>query len=538
VRKAEKMDYDAQAADYSDSIDACERAIQVLKARSADVPQSLMQVKALPKVPDHAKQLLASFLSLHQAPQANAYEFQSGSVVDMLEKLAGRFKEELLALQKAEMNAKANYEMLAQQLSDNIKADNEAASEKTSAKAERLELAAKSKGDLEVTTKAKAEDEQALSDTTAECTLKSEEYEKNQVIRSEELKAIKQAMDILSSDEVSGAGEKYLPAALIQSKGKKALAQMRTQHASNGVQSKVAAFLRSKAQTIGSRYLSVMAQHAEDDPFAKVKKMIKDLIVKLMEEANEEADHHGFCTAELATNKQTRENKATEVEELTASVDKLTAEIGELATQISQLSDSITEIAAQQAEATKLRAEEKGANEKVLADAKAAQGAVEKAIQVLREFYGKMESGASLLQHKTKEPYTGMGGSSQGVLGLLDVILSDFARLETETAAAEDQAISAYEKFMAESTQDKEVKETELTHNEGRKADSEEMLRQDKKELKLTQEELDKALDYYDKLKEDCLETGLSYEDRVRMREEEIQSLKEALRILSGEDLA
>jgi len=85
---------------------------------------------------------------------------------------------------------------------------------------------------------------------------------------------------------------------------------------------------------------------------------------------------------------------------------------------------------------------------------------------------------------------------------------------------------------------DKEVKETELSHNQDRKLDTEEQLRTDQKELKLTQEELDKALYYYDKLKEDCLETGLSYEDRVRMRQEEIQSLKEALRILSGEDIA
>jgi hypothetical protein len=30
----------------------------------------------------------------------------------------------------------------------------------------------------------------------------------------------------------------------------------------------------------------------------------------------------------------------------------------------------------------------------------------------------------------------------------------------------------------------------------------------------------------------------VSYEDRVRRREEEIQSLKEALRILNGEDIA
>merc|ERR1719382_2057520 len=112
-----------------------------------------------------------------------------------------------------------------------------------------------------------------------------------------------------------------------------------------------------------------------------------------------------------------------------------------------------------------------------------------------------------------------MQDAKGGVIGMLEEILSDFASLETETSLAEEEAQVSYEKFMAESTQSKEVKEG-------------------KKELALTQDELDKALEYYSKLKADCLDTGLSYKERVKAREEEIQSLQEALRILQGEDIA
>merc|ERR1719401_12225 len=95
------------------------------------------------------------------------------------------------------------------------------------------------------------------------------------------------------------------------------------------------------------------------DPFAKVKKMVKDLIVKLMEEANAEADHNAYCTTELATNKQTRENKQAEVDELTAAVEKHTAEGEQLASELAELSDAVTDVKKQQAEATTLRQNEK-----------------------------------------------------------------------------------------------------------------------------------------------------------------------------------
>merc|ERR1719421_732511 len=121
---------------------------------------------------------------------------------------------------------------------------------------------------------------------------------------------------------------------------------------------------------------------------------------------------------------------------------------------------------------------------------------------------------------------------------MLEVIASDFSRLGTQASVAEEASQAAYEKFMAESDEDIAVKDTEMKHKESQKARTEEKLRQLQKELDLTQAELDAALAYYEKLKPDCVDLGLSYEERVRQREEEIESLQEALKILSGEDLA
>ena len=57
-----------------------------------------------------------------------------------------------------------------------------------------------------VTEKTKATDEKTLSDTSAQCKAKSEEFENNQVTRSDEIKAIEKAIEIISSDEVQGTG--------------------------------------------------------------------------------------------------------------------------------------------------------------------------------------------------------------------------------------------------------------------------------------------------------------------------------------------
>ena len=78
---------------------------------------------------------------------------------------------------------------------------------------------------------------------------------------------------------------------------------------------------------------------------------------------------------------------------------------------------------------------------------------------------------------------------------------------------------------MDETTEDKEVKEVEAKHKDSKKAQLEEVTRNLKKELELTQKELDAALEYYEKLKPDCVDQGLSYEDRACPRGPSARSL-------------
>merc|ERR1719371_61110 len=97
--------------------------------------------------------------------------------------------------------------------------------------------------------------------------------------------------------------------------------------------------------------------------------MIKALIVRLMEEANEEAEHKGWCDTELSTNEQTRKEKTSAVETLHAEIDELSASIAKLTQEITDLTAEIAEIDKAVAEATAIREEEKATNEQTIKDA-------------------------------------------------------------------------------------------------------------------------------------------------------------------------
>merc|ERR1712113_589270 len=109
------------------------------------------------------------------------------------------------------------------------------------------------------------------------------------------------------------------------------------------------------SKQLNSRVLSTLAAHMTDDPFRKVKKMIKDLIVRLMEEANEEAEHKGWCDTELSTNEQTRKEKTEAVETLHAEIDELEASIAKLTSDIKDLTEAVAALDAAMAKATKIR---------------------------------------------------------------------------------------------------------------------------------------------------------------------------------------
>jgi len=551
VRGIENADYLKALEQYTSTINAVEKGIATLKAQQGDAKgsaASLLQTSE--SLPAHSRQVILKFLQEDEtgrisAPEANAYESATTGITDMLAGLGKKFENEKSELEKKEVEAKHAHDMLAAALNTELDAARAARTEKMEAKSKALQDVANAKSSLTDTDSTRAADTKYVSDLTAECEKKSSDFANRQELRAEEIVAVKKAIEILSSGAVSGSAEKHLPQLLSLASSDEgddgnSFVQLRSESHHRHMQLRVATYLKEQAVKYNSRILAAMATRTMADPFKKVKKMIKDLIVKLLEEAGEEAEHKGWCDKEMGTNKITRTEKTEAIEMLYAEIDELEASISALTEEVAQLTTEVAELDAAVGKATDIRNSEKAKNQVTIKDAKAAQVAVDKALTVLNEFYAKAAEATSFAQQPDMpdEPYKGMGGESGGVVGMIEVIQSDFARLESETAADEDAAEKEYTTFMSDSKIDKASKAMDLKHKASSKQDQEQALQEKTVDRDGTQKELDAAMKYYDKLKPSCVETGVSFEDRVARRKEEMESLKTALRVLNGEDIA
>merc|ERR1740117_796833 len=236
------------------------------------------------------------------------------------------------------------------------------------------------------------------------------------------------------------------------------------------------------------------------------------------------------------------------------------------------LTKQVSQLDADMAEAAAQRKAEKEKNAQTVEEAVLAQEKVQQATAVLKDFYAKAASATGFVQTATTaegvkmgseqwnslanpafsgevdlghkkgmqtfgKKNTGQQDAAGGVMALLEVILSDFANLEADTSAAEDQAQRAFEDFNTVSNKDKAVAEKQIEMDSADKTSAEARLQEDTADWKATQDELLAAERYYDKLVPQCFDPGQSFEERTAAREAEIESLKEALTILGSEDI-
>merc|ERR1719252_187750 len=121
-----------------------------------------------------------------------------------------------------------------------------------------------------------------------------------------------------------------------------------------------------------------------------------------------------------------------------------------------------------------------------------------------------------------------------GIIAMLEVIEADFTKEIEEMVAAEEAAQAEYDKITKENEIAKTTKTQDVKYKTKEAKELDTAVAEATKDKDGLNTELQAVLDYYEKLKEECIAKPEPYEERKKRREAEIAGLKEALGILSG----
>merc|ERR1719181_907728 len=471
------------------------------------------------------------------APDPAAYKSKSGGILSVLEDMLEKAKAELASAQKAEMNSAFDFKMLKQKLEDAIAFGEKQLAETKKAKAAAEEAKAVAEGELETASKNLSDDETHLKDLQQECMTSAEEDTESKTSRAEELEALGTAKKIL--EEKTGAASdraySFIQIGTVSKAGTK----------TKEVKQHVLDLLQSLAKKNNDKQLSLLAQRIQsaamlgEDPFAKIKGLISEMIEKLEAEAAKEAAHKAFCDKEMSETKAKKEDKETELDDLSTKIDKATSKIAKLKEEVATLEKELGEIAAAQKKATEMRQEQAAAWAAAKADYEEGLEGVGMALQVLRDYYAEKDDSAELfLQGRMGQgvqKHSKATGASTGIIGMLEVVESDFSKLLAEGNAAEAMAVEEYEKLTQDNAIATTEKETAVKYKTKDSKETEAMLAGLKEDKETAMKEYDAIMEYWEKLQPMCIAQPEPYAERKRRREAEIEGLKQALTILEEE---
>jgi hypothetical protein len=539
VRTEEAATFAAEEKELGEVIDTLDRAVAVLSRAGS----SLMQVKNAKNVVEAFRLMVdASVLSTADAsrltalvqsqssdedgdagaPDAAVYVSHSGSIVDTIEGLKEKAEEQLSDARRKESTANHNFDMLRQSLEDEIKYSNKDLAETKKAIAAATEAKATAEGDLAVTSKDLSGDETELADTSADCASKTADFEAAVASRTDELKALGEAKKVVS-DMTAGAEK------LSYGLNQVSLLQMST--AADLAQFEAVRFVRDLAKKQHSVALDQLATRMSSalklgGPFDKVKSLISDMIARLEEQGSADASHKEYCDEELSESEAKKTEKNTLIEKISTKIDQMTSRSAQLQEEVASLEKALAAIAASQAESDKLRQEEHAVFTKNKAEMEQGVEGVQMALKIIREYYaaeGKAHSAAD--------------GASSGIVGLLEVCLSDFTKGLAEMMATEDSAATSYAKSTMENKLETTAKSQDVKYKAADSAKLDKAVAEATSDRSSAQDELDAVMEYLAKLKEQCVAKAETYSERKARRDAELAGLKQALEILEGQSL-
>jgi len=452
-REKEKAKYEATAADLSKAVSSLEGAIADMQAGKGasflsvkkGIRKSIAMADALDLSPKNQRSITALLQTDADESPEGDFAFHGDDIIATLQDLEKEFKAKKAEVDQIEGQNKKDFNEVMKSKTNEKKT---AEDDKKTAEGEKDtadENIAKATDDMVKEEALLKDDELYLKDLTSKCELKAREWDQRSQMRSEEVTALTAALKIIKGKVSDNAvvnkrafiqhDQDYIAADVQALKAPekkedarssvddddvdvdlsflqvskprlkiaslvKQASQVSTGEAQQAaLKEKVIKSLVASGNKLGSAVLASLAMRVAADPFIKVKKLIQDLIERLVTEAAEEATKKGWCDTEMGKATHTRDSNMNTIMELNAELEgleatkaKLEEEIATLTTEIADLNDSLTK-------ETKMRADEKAENMDTLDKAKAGLAATKDAYDVLQAFYKKAAKGkVSLLQ--------------------------------------------------------------------------------------------------------------------------------------------
>jgi chromosome segregation ATPase len=560
--KKDKANFDATYADLTKAMTSARKAVDALSAKKgaafldlggarSDVQNCLDLAGALNMVSPSTQEAAASFMQVD--PNDPAYKFHSDKILKIIGDLRDDFSKQRDEVDTEWKKTKASYESEKKGMEDKITTA-EGEVETLSGDIDTLkEGIAKLKTTLINTETTLKDDSDYLRDLTLRCQDSGEAWDQRSKQRTDEVEALTKAIDVLNKGAKDNADAMKRAALLTAKKPVAAPTQaavvkapvklvsfLQAHTTSQRMKEVVIANLRRASAELKSDMLSSMADKVAKDPFVKIKKLIQGLIESLLEQSKNEATKKGMCDTELGKARSERKTQLASVNKLDADIASLTASKNSLTQEIGDLEVDIESLDKALKEAVELRGEEKAENETTLKQAKEGAEAVGEALVTLKDFYGKAAKASFIQVHASPvdedtegagfdSAYKGDQDSSKAILGLLEVIKSDFERTTSKTEAAEAEAHANFIKFDRASKADIAGKTKKKLLDTQDLATTKSAIDTGMEDLKTAQNLVDAQLKVIEDLKPTCIDTGMSYSERVAKREAEIGALQTAL---------
>jgi peptidoglycan hydrolase CwlO-like protein len=559
IREKEAADFAASEKELVDTVDTLDRAISIISSEMAKNPAALAQIdttsmasltQSLSAVVDAAgfstsdREKLTALVQSKQgdedsdvgAPAAAVYKTHSTDIIGVLEDLKEKAEGELSDARKAESNAKHNYQMMKQSLEDQMAADTKDMTAEKAGKADAQEEKAAAEGDLAATIKDLQNGQSSLATANTDCMTTAADHEATVAARNEELKVLNMAEKILKGT-TSGAVEQtysFLEVATssrLQSRADLANSEVIT------IIKKLARDQHSAALAQLASRIAVVVKYGSrngDDPFAKVKSLITDMIAKLEAEASAEATEKAYCDEQIAKTEAKKADLEATIAKLTSKIDKRVAKSTELKSETKQLQAELAALAKSQAEMDQVRAETHANYVTAKSELEEGLGGVQKALSLLRDYYGGASAsmiqddaklGASMQQPAQPETFNKASGAGGSIIDILEVCESDFANNLAKEETEEADAQADYEKTTQQNKVTKTLKDQDVKYKTQGATALDKSVAELSGDRDTTNSELAAVMEYYGNIKARCIAKPETYEERKARREAEISGL-------------